>query len=210
MTDPVLIDISVLVKVGTPEWPGDAAYACGWTALISAGASVNLSSVSGSPHVGTHADAPLHVRDDGAASDRLPLDAFVGRAIVVDYAVTDAAHDAGVERALAVGATRILMRTGHTVADGIFPLTWPALPLAMAQRLARHGVVLVGVDAPSVDLRDSTALPVHHALFAGGCHILENLDLRHVAPGPYDLLALPQRLAGLDAAPVRAVLRPAL
>jgi arylformamidase len=63
------------------------------------------------------------------------------------------------------------------------------------------------VDAPSVDERESKTLDVHHALFGGGAFVLENLDLRGVTPGRYELVALPQRLEGLDAAPVRAVLR---
>ena len=58
-----------------------------------------------------------------------------------------------------------------------------------------------------MDARHSTQLEVHHALFGGGAFVLENLDLRGVPEGRYELIALPQRLAGLDAAPVRAVLR---
>ena len=77
-------DISVLVGPGTPEWPGDAPFSCGWTTRITDGASVNLSRIGGSPHVGTHADAPLHVRDGAAASDALPLEPFLGDAVVID------------------------------------------------------------------------------------------------------------------------------
>jgi arylformamidase len=81
------------------------------------------------------------------------------------------------------------------------------LSAAAASALAKRGVRLVGVDAPSVDERESRTLEVHHALFDGGAFVLENLDLRDVAQGRYELIALPQRLAGLDAAPVRALLR---
>ena len=76
-----------------------------------------------------------------------------------------------------------------------------------AAALAARGLRLLGVDAPSVDERESKTLDVHHALFGGGASILENLDLRDVPEGRYELIALPQRLVGLDAAPVRAVLR---
>jgi arylformamidase len=204
----VLHDISVLVRVGTPEWPGDVAYSCGWTCRLADGASVNLSHVTASPHVGTHADAPLHVRDDWPASDALPLDAFVGPALVVD--VSDAAD--GVlgldpDDPRLRGCERLLLRTGRTIAAGGFPAGWPVLAARTAAALAARGVQLVGVDAPSVDERESKSLQVHHALFGGGAYVLENLDLRDVEPGGYDLIALPQRLAGLDAAPVRAVLR---
>ena len=82
-----------------------------------------------------------------------------------------------------------------------------SLDPTIAARLAERGLRLFGVDAPSVDARHSTRLEVHHALFGGGAFVLENLDLRGVSEGRYELIALPQRLAGLDAAPVRAVLR---
>lgn len=201
-------DISVLVRPGTPEWPGDAPFACGWTCRLTDGASVNLSYTSGSPHVGTHADAPLHVRDGAPASDELPLEPFLGDALLLD--VTDAPAVplalAGDDRRLA-GCTRLLLRTGRTIADGRFPDDWPVLSTATATALVEAGLRLVGVDAPSVDERESRTLEVHHALFDGGAYVLENLDLRGVAPGRYELVALPQRLAGLDAAPVRALLR---
>ena len=201
-------DISVLVRPGTPEWPGDAPFTCGWTSRLADGESVNLSHIAGSPHVGTHADAPLHVRDGAPASDALPLESFIGDALVLDVSaapvgpLTLTATDARL-----VGCTRLLLRTGRSIADGRFPDEWPVLLASTAAALVERGVRLVGVDAPSVDERESRTLDVHHALFDGGAFVLENLDLRGVAPGRYELVALPQRLAGLDAAPVRALLR---
>jgi len=204
----VLYDVSVAVRVGTPEWPGDAPFDCGWTARIADGASVNLSSTSGSPHVGTHADAPLHVHDGWPASDALPLGAFLGDALVLD--VSDAATGPMAitpDDLRLAGVERLLLRTGRTIATGRFPADWPVLSAETAAALARRGVRLVGVDAPSVDARESKSLEVHRTLFAGGAFVLENLDLRDVPEGRYELIALPQRLVGLDAAPVRAVLR---
>lgn len=204
-----LRDISVLVHAGTPEWPGDVPFSCGWTLRIADGAAINLSSVSGSPHVGTHADAPLHVQEGWDASDALPLEAFLGECLVLD--VSDAADGplplrADDERLR--GVARLLLRTGRCIAGGEFPAAWPVLDADVATALARRGLRLVGVDCPSVDERESKSLAVHHAIFAGGAYVLENLDLRDVPAGRYELVALPQRLAGLDAAPVRAVLRP--
>jgi arylformamidase len=204
----VILDISVLVRPSTPEWPGDVPFSCGWSCRLAEGASVNLSSTAGSPHVGTHADAPLHVRDGWPASDALPLEAFLGPALVVDVSDAPAgplAIDASDPRL--AGCERLLLRTGRTIAEGSFPADWPVLSADTARALAAQGVRLVGVDAPSVDERESKTLDVHHALFDGGAYVLENLDLRVVAPGRYELVALPQRLEGLDAAPVRAVLR---
>jgi arylformamidase len=204
----VILDVSVLVAPGTPEWPGDVPYSCGWSCRLSGGASVNLSHIAGSPHVGSHADAPLHVRDGWPASDLLPLDAFVGPSLLLDVSdAPDGPLALDVEDPRLAGCERLLLRTGRTIAQGRFPASWPVLAAPTAARLAARGVRLVGVDAPSVDERESKTLDVHHALFGGGAFVLENLDLRGVEPGRYELIALPQRLAGLDAAPVRAVLR---
>lgn len=212
--DDTLHDISVRVRPGTPEWPGDTPYACGWTARIADGSSVNLTTITLSPHVGTHADAPLHVRDGWAASEALPLGAFVGPAAVVDVAHLDdeISHDALHAAAARDGVTlagvpRLLLRTGRTIADGAFPAAWPWLAPTAVAALAADGLRLLGVDAPSVDGRESKALETHRALFGAGAFNLENLDLRAVRPGRYELLSLPLSLDGIDAAPARAVLR---
>lgn len=175
---------------------------------MSEGAAINLSSVAGSPHVGTHADAPLHVRDGWPASDALPLDAFLGPALVIDLHDVpsgELAIDADDPRL--AGVERLLLRTGRSIASGTFPTHWPWISAQTAAHLVARGLRLLGVDAPSVDERNSKTLEVHHALFRGGAFVLENLDLSAVDPGVYELLALPQRLEGLDAAPARAVLR---
>lgn len=203
-----LIDISVSVGAGTPEWPGDTPYSCQWTWRRTHGQSVNVSAITTSPHVGTHADAPVHVRDDWRGAHELRLECFVGRARVVSVPENAAEVEFDHLAGIGDGVARLLLRTGRTVANGTFPERWPVLSGGCVQQLLARGLVLLGVDAPSVDDRDSTTLPVHHALFAGGAGVLENLDLRHVRDGEYELFAFPLKLEGLDATPVRAVLRP--
>jgi arylformamidase len=204
----VIRDISIALREGTPEWPGDTPYACRWASLMAKGESVNVSAVIGSPHVGTHADAPLHVRDGWPGSHELPLDAFLGQAAVVDVSSLSGVIEA---EALAfdpsIQGPRLLLRTGRTIAGGQFPAEWPTLSEACVKDLLGKGLRLLGVDCPSVDERTSKTLPVHHMLFSGNAYILENLDLRRVPQGSYELIALPLKLMALDAAPVRAVLR---
>ena len=170
------------------------------------GASVNVSAIETSPHVGTHADAPFHVNPGWAASESLPLEAFDGSATVVDVSRIEGPLSVD---ALGLSTTpqRLLLRTSRSIAEGRFPAAWPWLADATVAELLAGGLRLLGVDAPSVDGRDSRSLDVHRALFEGGAVVLENLDLRDVSPGDYVLTAFPQRIAGLDAAPVRAVLR---
>ncbi len=208
-----LRDISVALQAGTPEWPGDTPYTCGWSWSMSRGASVNVSSLTTSPHVGTHADAPLHVRDGWPGSHELPLEAFYGPAVLLD--VTGAEGELGIDALDAAAARagvdlaaveRVLLRTGRTIATGRFPADWPTPTEDAVRTLLGRGLRLLGVDTPSVDQRESKTLPVHHMLFAGGAYNLENLDLRRASPGVHRLIALPLKLMALDAAPVRAVL----
>ncbi|MDQ8153922.1 MAG: cyclase family protein [Gemmatimonadota bacterium] len=203
-----MIDISVTLAPGTPEWPGDTPFACGWNWRMADGASVNLSTITTSPHVGTHADAPLHVRDGAAPSDQLPLEVYIGPAVVVDVSQCREAVTRDALRAAGLASTpaRLLLKTGQSIAAGGFPAGWPALTAECAAALVAGGLRLLAVDCPSVDDRESKTLAVHHALFDGGAFILENLDLSRVGAGAYYLVAAPVKLGGLDAAPVRAVL----
>jgi len=207
-----LIDISVALSATTPPWPGDVPFSCGWTCRREQGESINLGVITSSPHVGTHADAPIHVESDWRPSESLPVGVFVGECEVIALPDGHAASEDISESLLAslLGSTpaaRVLVRTGYSVAHGAFPTGWPALTPAAARWLLEHGVRLWGSDSPSADRLDSKTLPVHHALFEGGAYLLENLALDHVAPGRYELLAQPLAVHGADAAPVRALLR---
>lgn len=176
---------------------------------MSQGSSVNVSTTSGSPHVGTHADAPLHVRDGDAASHELPIEAFIGDAWVCDVRGLTGELDVASLRLPDEGPVeRVLVRCGSTIAEGTFPASWPSLSSAAIATLLGRGLRLLGVDAPSVDDRESKDLRNHHLLFDGGAFVLENLDLRAIDAGPWELVAPPLKLEGLDAAPVRAVMRP--
>jgi arylformamidase len=172
------------------------------------GASVNVSAITMSPHIGTHADAPVHVRSGTAGADELPLDAFYGPAVVVD--VSDLEGEITLDvldtRMAGAPAVRILLKTGRTIGAGTFPDRWPALSPDCATTLVARGLRLLGVDCPSVDDRESKTLAVHHALFDGGACVVENLDLHAVTSGSYQLASFPVKFAGLDGAPVRAVL----
>ncbi len=205
-----VLDISVVTGPATPAWPGDTPFSCGWSWELARGDSVNVSTITTSPHVGTHADAPLHVAAGWPGTDSLPLEAFSGPATVVhaDGLSGPIALDALGLPPHGVAGGRLLVRTGCSVSAGSFPGHWPWIAEDALAALLDSGLRLLGVDAPSVDARDSRSLALHRGLFARGAFILENLDLRRVPPGEYFLDAFPLKLQGLDAAPVRAVLRP--
>jgi arylformamidase len=207
-----LIDISIPLGAQTVPWPGDQPFHCGWSCEIARGDSVNLATITSSFHVGTHADAPFHVHAAWPTSEALVPSAFIGEAVVIDLpAALRAVEELSItmmEPLVAEAfAPRLLLRTGTTVASGTFPEDWPALAPETADWLVARGVVLWGVDAPSVDRRQSKELLVHRALLGRGAFVLENLDLRRAQRGRYELIAPPVAVTGADAAPVRALLR---
>ena len=158
--------------------------------------------------MGTHADAPLHVRDGWPGSHELPLEAFYGPAIVVDVSNLEGeiSFEQIAPRLARHRPERLLLKTGNSIASGSFPAAWPTLSESCARELIGIGMKLLGVDAPSVDQRDSKSLAVHKMLFSGNTFILENLDLRRTPVGAYELIAFPIKMMSLDAAPVRAIL----
>ena len=101
----------------------------------------------------------------------------------------------------------LLFRTDTWLDNTTFPTAWPLLDRTLPAWLAARGVKLIGLDVPSVDTLTNTDMAIHHLMDAANILILESLDLRDVAPGVYELIALPLKLRGADGSPVRAVLR---
>jgi arylformamidase len=201
-------DITRPVAKGIPVWPGDTAYDFRFVARIAEGSSVNVGRVEMSVHTGAHTDAPLHFDDRGADVASVPLAKYLGPCTVVDSRSPGgvlpehlpATADADVRR-----TKRLLVRSYETRPVGFDEGMTHATP-ALADWLKARGAVLFGIDTDSMDAFDSKDLPAHHRLTVHGIAILEGIDLSAVSPGEYELIALPLRLVGADASPVRAVL----
>ena len=208
-----LYDITRPLHATTAPWPGDAPFEHRLTWKIADGAAVNVGVLTMGTHLGTHADAPFHYIPDGPTIDALDPALFVGPAVVAD--VTSAGWSIGLD-ALADaarhfqngGVPRLLLKTGAWPDSTRFPARLPLLAPDVPAFLGAAGVRLLGLDVPSVDAIESKDLPVHHALARAGVCIMESLDLTAVPAGLYELIALPLRIVGGDASPVRAVLRP--
>jgi arylformamidase len=204
----VIHDISPLVDERIAVWPGDTPYAAKDLLKIEEGASVHLSTVTLSCHTGAHADAPGHYVKGAEGIDAVPLERYIGPCLLVDVRPEDhAVRPADLAGADLAGAERLLLRTGCIRDRTAFPGPLTCLTVELVDLLAAHRIVLVGLDSPSVDRFDSKDLPVHKALYRHGISNLESLALDGVPPGRYELIALPLRLKGRDASPVRAVLR---
>lgn len=200
-----LIDISRGISPATAVWPGDQAVEWTWTRRLEHGGTVNLGSIQLSMHTATHVDAPYHVAEEGATADDLPLSVFIGPAEVVDIGSAPDIRPAHVKDSV---CERVLFKTGSSdLPDDQWPDSVTPLNPNAVKHLEDMGAVLVGTDAPSVDPLNSTDLPAHHALIEAGIVNLEGLSLKGVPPGNYFLIALPLKIQGGDASPVRAVLR---
>ena len=101
----------------------------------------------------------------------------------------------------------MLFATGTFPDPTRFNEDFAALHPELLDHLHENGVRLVGVDTPSIDPFPSKDLPAHQAVLRHDLAVLEGLDLAAVPEGLYELIALPLRLVGFDASPVRAILR---
>jgi len=202
-----LWDISPPLSEATPAFPGDTAYQQRWAAEIGPGCPVNVSAITLSPHLGSHADAPLHYGRAAAAIGQVDLDPFLGACRVI-HAIGQGPliQPAHLEHAARGLPGRVLVRTCVKA-----PTEWSSHFSAFAPEtiawLAGKGVRLVGIDSQSVDPADSKTLDSHQQLLAHDMRVLENLVLDEVPEGDYELIALPLKLTRACASPVRAVLR---
>lgn len=203
----VWFDVSPPVSPRAAVFPGDTPFSRDELLAFERGHHLALSTMHGTVHVGAHADAPSHYHRDGVSIDRRPLDLYFGECQVVT-ARCGPRHRIGIEDLSApVTAPRVLIRTDTFPDPDRWTDDFAALSPALVERLATKGVVLVGIDTPSIDLADDKVLESHQAVFRHDMAILEGLVLDEVPDGTYTLIALPLRLEGADASPVRAVLR---
>lgn len=200
-----IFDVSVCIRPGMVVYEGDPPVSLERFATIGAGAPANLSRLDFGVHTGTHIDAPLHFFEDGSGAESVPLVLLVGPAHVVDAtSVTGQLDAATLDRlGLPVGVERLLFKTanGRLWERESFSNEFVSFAADGAASLVERGVRLVGIDYLSVG--DEAA---HRILLGAGVIPLEGLDLRPVAPGPYELFCAPLKLEGSDGAPARVLL----
>jgi arylformamidase len=203
-----LWDISPPIRTGIPVWPGDTEYAEQRTWSLSDSCPVNVSKFTMSTHTGAHADAPFHYDADGVKAGAMALERYIGPCRVVHAIGAAPLVEPGhVRRHLAPGITRLIVRTYARSPVERWDDGFTAVAPATIELLAQHGIALIGIDTPSLDPQDSKTMDAHKVVRKHRMSILEGVVLDDVPEGDYELIAPPLKLAGLDAAPVRAVLR---
>jgi arylformamidase len=210
-----IFDISRTLSNELAPWPGDTQFHFDLKWKMAEGATVNVGAINMGVHNGTHADALFHFDEGGDPIDRMPLDAYVGDAVVVDltglFEGFDQTRQIGVAdleefSASLEQAPRLLLKTGVWKDSKVFPEWIPVIASDVPEWLRERKVKLLGLDLPSVDPIEAKKLSNHYALAAARIAIVESLDLSQVEAGVYHFAALPLKIAGSDAGPVRAVL----
>lgn len=208
-----LWDISPTVDSALQVWPGDTPPSREILLDMERGDNLTLSTWRTTVHCGAHVDAPSHYGKGAPTVDQWDLARFVGPCRVVSVKRPDDPSDSGwriparILDGVPLDCERILFATGSYPDPTHFEKSFDALSVELVERLVASDVRLVGIDTPSVDLFHSKRLPAHLACLRGGLAILEGLRLAEIPAGKYELIALPLKLAGFDASPVRAVLR---
>jgi len=208
-TTRTIIDVSRPIFTGMPIYPRNPPVEIAPAKSIARGDSSNVSLLTLGSHTGTHVDAPLHMSEGAAGVDAVPLDAMIGPAVVIDIPDDVRAIGAAELRDRIGSHTRVLLRSRNSArfaSTGKFEEDFTYLAPDGASLLVERKVVLVGVDALSVEQYHAGHHRSHDTLLQAGVAIIEGLALENVAAGEYQLVCLPLRIRGCDGAPARVVL----
>lgn len=203
----MLIDITPKITSSSMVWPGDTLPSREVLLDLARGDAVTLSTIRSTVHLGAHADAPNHYHVDGRAIDEQPLELYIGECDVMAVEGVRGSRLSIDDLPRTPTTERLLLRTGTFDGFEAWNNDFCGLEPSLVDHLAQCGVRLVGVDTPSVDLMDDKDIHAHQRFFANDMAILEGLSLHDVPSGIYELIALPLRLVGFDASPIRAILR---
>jgi arylformamidase len=200
-------DISPVISSRTAVFPGDVPLSRDVSLHWKKGHHIELSSLQSTVHLGAHADAPSHYSSKGAGISERPLVHYLGPAQVLRVKMARG------ERIMplhisheTIRAPRVLFCTGSFPNPNEWNGDFNSLSPELIQFLKEKKVITVGIDTPSVDPADSKGLETHNAILDADMAILEGLVLSEVPVGVYNLIALPLRLEGFEASPVRAIL----
>ncbi|MDJ0835421.1 MAG: cyclase family protein [Acidobacteriota bacterium] len=205
-----IIDISPVISPRSAVFPGDQPFRREVALDFKQGHNLVLSSMTTTVHVGAHADAPSHYHPEGRDIASRDLSRYLGPCQVIrpkNLAPDARIYPHHIEE-IPVETPRILFATDSFPDPDRWQDEFNSLSPDLVDYLADAGVVLVGIDTPSVDPSDSKPLESHRRIYDRDLAVLEGIVLTDVPEGIYFLSALPLRIEEADASPVRAVLIP--
>jgi kynurenine formamidase len=191
----------------------------------------SANSFSAPEHGGTHIDAPVHFSEQGLSLDEIPVDRFLGPAIVIDVSdktradqdylltISDVEQFERVHGRIEAG-TMVLMRTDHSRywpdaakylgsnrQGDASNLHFPGYGGAAARLLVEdRQVSAIGIDTASIDHGPSRNFIVHQIVGRHNVLGFENLThLDRLSPVGTTLIALPMKIGGGSGGPVRVI-----
>ena len=221
-------DISPTLSHKTGVFPGDVPFSRQQVLDFDEGHNLRLSSVTTTLHIGAHADGPNHYDRGGESIAERDPRIYLGDCLVLHartpkqvsaQSVGHGSDELPVKGRVGWSelnpkwqmltdwpAARVLVRTDSFPDPEQWNSDFASLAPNFIQDLADRGVVLIGIDTPSIDPETSKALEAHSVVAKNDLAILEGIVLSHVDEGLYTLMAQPLKIHGADAAPVRALL----
>lgn len=208
----MIYDLTPPISPELGVWPGDTPASREVLLDLQRGDSVTLSTIRATVHLGAHADAPSHYSATAPTIESRDLHYYLGPAQVVRAptprrARLDVAGFCAATASQEQLAPRVLIALDSFPAPQQWNNDFASIEPSLVDYLHERGVILIGLDSPSVDAFESKDLFAHQRFLAHDMAILEGLVLRGVPAGRYELIALPLPLVGFDASPVRAILR---
>ncbi len=201
-----IIDISPLVHEGSAVFPGDTTFSRQEALSFENGHNLRLSSMNTTLHIGAHTDAPSHYHSDGITMEHRSLDFYLGNCQVIEVDCSLGERILPSHLKQEINSPRILLKTNSFPNPDQWNGNFNSLSRELVQTLLQKKVKLIGIDTPSVDPADDKELECHNLIYKNDMAILEGIVLDNAPAGHYQLIALPLKLKGADASPVRAIL----
>jgi len=206
----MIYDVSVPIDNGMPVWPTDPAVSLVTATIpsIDRRRTIRVTTIQMGSHTGTHIDAPNHFVEGGKKLHQIPLKVLVGEVAVFHIAGVPSINRRHLEQLDWLGVKRVLFKTDNSDhwQDEEFYENFVYLEPDAAAFLVERGLRLVGIDYLSIDRYGSEHHPTHLVLLPNDVVVLEGLNLKEVAPGRYQMVALPLNLQQADGAPTRVIL----
>jgi arylformamidase len=206
----MIYDVSVQLSNDLPVWPSGPPIRLESTPHLSRDKSYTIHEtfIHISSHMGTHIDAPYHFVENGKRLNEIPLERLVGKATVVEILGVRSIGERELRPLKWVGVERVLFKTENSKHwhDGSFYEEFVYLEPEGARFLIERGIQLVGIDYLSIEKFRAEKHLTHFALLEKDVVVIEGLDLSHVGPGEYSMVALPLNLLGTDGGPTRVIL----
>ncbi len=204
-----IFDLSPVLNEQIAVWPGDVPFTRDVSLDTNHGSHLTLSAIKTTLHVGTHTDGPNHfVAGEPGIAD-VDLEKYLGLCDVITVntprGATITLADLG---GAAIRTKRVLLRTGTFPDPKNFNEDFVAPSPELIEHLGKIGVVLIGIDTPSMDPFSSKTLTAHKKTHEWKLGVIEGLVFPPgLEDGVYELSALPLRLENGDASPVRVALK---